>query len=405
MRYLKCPDFPIHLMGVWWLVWIAVSLSPLNEFLAPSAATVAQYLLLIASFFAGHAAMKWFRPFDATASVPPMRGLQANSARLRWGLGLSMGVCLAMLLVSLKMAGALDTNFVEYFINMRLALAESTQPTLTGVRTLDILTKILAFPLSYTILLTLLSVELRSFKLLFLVCVANLLCFAYLWQVNYPFIHLFWFTLFYTLINAQRRGQFNKRILMFAGLLFVGLIASAANRFGGDVLGGLQRYIVGYHLIGFSIYDQHYLNPHSVLHTLSYGRSSLGFLDQMLEAVLKSLSVSYRAASFENAGANDDPLDIGAHDSMEFNAFGTILFSLYRDFHLIGIFLGGFVYGAAATFARYRSAQSWRAGALFLMLAAAWMMGMMVDPLGEAYFWFTVVTLALIGIANRGLRW
>jgi oligosaccharide repeat unit polymerase len=403
--YLKSVDFPIHLMALWWLFWIGVSVSPLNDFLAPSWASVAQYVLLIVSFFAGHAAMKWFRPFDARPAATPMRGLRSGTSRMRCALALSTLGCLAMLLVCLRMSGAFETSFVEYFLRVRLAFAEGGNPTLTGIRSLDVLTKILFFPLSYTVLLMLLAIDLTAFKRLFLVCIVNVLCFAYLWQVNYPFIHLFWFMVFYTLVSAQRHGHFNKKILAVASLLFVGLMASAANRFGGDVLGGFQRYIVDYHLIGFSYYDHQYLDPRSILHSPSYGRSSLGFLDQVLEEFLKPLSLGYQSASLETQGFNETPVDIGAHESMTFNAFGTILFSLYRDFDLPGVFLGGFAYGAAATFARYRSAHSWRAGALFMMLAAAWMIGMMVSPLEEVYFWFTIVALGLFGIVNRGVRW
>ena len=403
--YLKSVDFPIHLMVLWWLVWIGVSLSPLNDFIAPSWASLAQFLLLVASFVAGHAAMKWFRPFDAAPPLAPTRGLRARALRMRWALTGSMLACLAALLVCLRMAGAFETSFVEYFLRIRLAFAEGGDPTLTGIRSLDVLTKILFFPLSYTVMLVLLAIDLSAFKRLFLVCIANILCFAYLWQVNYPFIHLFWFMVFYILLGAQRRGYFNKKILVVAGVLFAGLIASAANRFGGDVLGGFQRYIVDYHLIGFSYYDHSYLDPGSILHSPSYGRSSLGFLDQVLEEFLKPLQLGYQSASLETQGFNETPIDIGAQESMSFNAFGTIVYSLYRDFNLLGIVVGGFAYGAAVTYTRYRSTHSWRAGAIFLMLAAAWMIGMMVSPLEEVYFWFTIVTVGLFGIVNRGVRW
>lgn len=403
--YLKSVDFPIHLMGYWWLVWIGVSVSPLNDFLKPSFATVAQFLLLIASFFAGHAVMRWFRPFDPSPPASLSRGLRVRASRVRWALALAVGGCLAMLLVSLKLSGAFETSFVEYFLRIRLAFAEGGVPTLTGTRTLDVLTKVLAFPLSYTVLLILLSIELTSFKRLFFGSLAGIFCFAYLWQVNYPFIHLFWFMIFYTLLTAQRRGRFNRKILIGALLLFGGLVASAANRGGGDVLEGFQRYIVNYHLVGFSFYDHHFHDPDSILHSYSWGRSSLGFLDQVLEEFLKPFSVGYQSASLETQGFNEDPVDIGAHESMTFNAFGTILWSLYRDFDIFGIFIGGFAYGAAATLARYRSAHSWHSGALFLMLAAAWMIGMMVSPLEEVYFWFTIVALAIFSVINRGVRW
>jgi hypothetical protein len=210
---------------------------------------------------------------------------------------------------------------------------------------------------------------------------------------------------FYALVNAQRRGQFNRNMLLVAAILCVGLVASAANRFGGDIMGGLQRYVIGYHLVGFSFYDQQYLDSDSILHAPSFGRSSLGFLEQVLENLLKPFSDGFQAASFANAEFTNTAIDIGANDTMHFNAFGTILFTLYRDLNVVGIFVGGALYGAAVTNARYRSHMSWRHGALFYMLASAWMMGMMVSPLEAAYFWFVVVALWLFQIANRGLRW
>jgi hypothetical protein len=186
--------------------------------------------------------------------------------------------------------------------------------------------------------------------------------------------------------------------------LFAILLASAANRFGGDVIGGLQRYVVGYHLVGFSFYDFQYQDPNSILHAHSFGRSSLGFLDQMLEAASKMVGAGYRAASFENSTFNSDAVDIGRSEVKEFNAFGTLLFSLYRDFHIVGILAGGFLYGALTTHALHRSAYSWVCGALFLILASSWMMGMMVNPLEQAYFWFAIVMLGAFSSLNKGLR-
>src|SRR5258708_38937190 len=66
--YFKSPDFPIHLMCYWWLLWLAISYTDLNQFTTPSPATIAQYLLLIASFYIGHILVKIYRPFNAMQS-------------------------------------------------------------------------------------------------------------------------------------------------------------------------------------------------------------------------------------------------------------------------------------------------------------------------------------------------
>jgi len=412
MMYFKSLDFPIHLMVYWWLLWLGISYSPLNEFLAPSYASLGQFLLLIAGFLFGHMTMKRWRPYNPQTSDAAARGPKLKTRRIRWVLTLAGLGSLLMLLLSLKMAGAFELDFIDYFGKVRLSGGVPDAVTeVTGIHVLDVLTKILAFPLAYTILVTVLAVELSGLRMVFFACLVSFFSVAYLWQINYPLIHLFWLMVFYALVTAQRRGRFNRMILGMATIVCIGLMASAANRFGGgdvsggDVMGGLQRYFFGYHLVGFSFYDHHYLDPNSILHTHSFGRSSLGFLEMVLEKILKPFSTGFQAASSENAEFTNSAIDIGASELKEFNAFGTIVFTLYRDFNLVGIFLGSFFYGAAATYAHYRSHTSWRHGALFLMLASAWMMGMMVSPLEAAYFWFVVVTLGLLQIVNRGMRW
>ena len=402
MPYLRSQDFPIHLLVGWWLVWLAVSQSALNDFLPPSWVTMVQYALLLAAFVAGHLAIKHQHRLGLAVVVPRARDLHIDTLRVRAALPLAACLCTALLLVSLRLSGALELDFIAYFAKLRLG--EGGSETLTGSRALDVLTKILAFPLSYTVILIVLSIDGPRFRFTLALAIFNLLCFSYLWQVNYPLIHLFWFLVFHALVLARRRGHFDFRTSAVMLAVFTLLLASAVNRFGGDIIGGLQRYFFGYHLIGFSFYDHQFQDPNSILHAHSLGRSSLGFLDQMVEAVSKKIGLAYQAASFENSEYNDTAIDIGATEVRNFNAFGTVLFSLYRDFHVVGILLGGFIYGALVTHTLYHRGRNWWCGAMFLFLASSWMMGMMVNPLEQAYFWFAIVTLGLIGLINRGIR-
>jgi hypothetical protein len=402
-KYLKSRDFPIHLLAAWWVFWLAASYTDLNEFIPPSGQTLAQYALLVVSFLVGHHTIKHLRVLGFRPRASDARGVGAGiSTRMRVALRAAALTCAAMLLISLHLSGAFTSDFIEYFAKLRMD--EGGLESLTGIRTLDVLTKILAFPLSYTVILVVLANGVQHFRFTLLLCIFNLLAFSYLWQVNYALIHLFWFLVFHSLVQAHRRGSFHKRTMVIVLVVFSTLLASAANRFGGDVLGGLQRYIVGYHLIGFSFYDHQYQDPNSILHLHSFGRSSLGFLDQTLEAVSKMAGAAYKAASSENSDYNNDAVDIGLGEVKEFNAFGTLLFSLYRDFHFVGVLVGGFAYGALTTHALYHSASNWVCGALFIILASSWMMGMMVNPLEQAYFWFAIVALGVFGLVNRGVH-
>lgn len=250
-------------------------------------------------------------------------------------------------------------------------------------------------------MLTVLAVGVRQNKFTLLLCIFNFLAFSYLWQVNYPLIHLFWILTFYSLIEWQRRGSFDTRTALVLLAILSILLASAANRFGGEILGAVQHYIVNYHLVGFSFYDYQYQDPRSILHVHSFGRSALGFLDQALEQVSKMVGGSYTAASSENSTFNNEAVDIGLHETRETNAFGTLLFTFYRDFHLFGVLVGGFGYGAATTYALYRSASNWPGFALFILFASSWMIGMMVSPLEQSYFWFVAVALVVLSILSR----
>ncbi len=329
------------------------------------------------------------------------RGLRLGATRVRWVLGLAAFGTLFMLLLSLYMAGAFADSFVEYFARIRVSQAHDV-PEATGSHLLDVLTKILAFPLAYTVLVSALAVELSGLRKVFF-CLPGKLSLLFLSLAN------------------QLPGD---SPVLAHGVLCPDRHATARAAQSEDArcrgyslrwAGGVSRQPVWWRRHGRSAtlhcwvpsggaslsYDQQYLDPESILHVPSFGRSSLGFLEQVLENFLQPFSVEFQAASSANSEFTNTAIDIGANDTMNFNAFGTILFTLYRDLGVVGIFVGGALYGAAVTNARYRSHLSWRHGALFFMLASAWMMGMMVSPLEAAYFWFVVVALCLLQIANR----
>jgi oligosaccharide repeat unit polymerase len=402
MRYVKSRDFPIHLMCYWWMFWILLSKTSLYDFVQPSAPVMGQLGLLIGAFLIGHLCIKLGWSSRARGMLGVFSMLNFTLQRTNFVLYGGALICLLLLLSSLQLAGAFSETFIEYFAKIRLS--DSGTIELTGIHLLDVLSKIFAFPLSYALALVVLGNEMRRYRWVFWICCINLLLYCYLWQVNYPLIHLSWFFIFSSMLPGTQKKQANKKTLVIAVILFCLLLASAANRFGGDVMGGLQRYIVGYHLVGFSYYDSQFRNPDSILHSLSWGRSSLGFIDQVVEAAAKFFAIDYHAASSDNSTYTNDAVDIGINETREFNAFGTLLFTFYRDFDLLGIVIGGFLYGAITTYFLYRSAVHWKARALFLFLASTWMIGMMVSPPEQAYFWFTVVIVHLVAYVSGSIR-
>jgi oligosaccharide repeat unit polymerase len=215
---------------------------------------------------------------------------------------------------------------------------------------------------------------------------------------------LFWFFIFYILNGLAQGLPTGRKTLILLLSLIALLVAVAANRFGGDVLGGIQRYIFGYHMAGFSFYDNNFHNPTSILHDHTFGRSSLGFIEQLLEIISRRIDFGFVAASSENATFNNESIDLGASEIIEGNAFGTFLFGFYRDFSLAGIAAGGLLYGGFSTYLLARGRHSWASAAVFYVLATSWMVGMMVNPIEQTYFWFSILFIGTLSILNRGFR-
>lgn len=392
----------IALLAGWWLLWLGVSQTPWNVAIAPSFMGLTHFAVLLISFVAGAAFVEVAFRASAPTGKRPTSHAEKAVPRIRWliyGLAISSSL---LLLVSLHLAGAFATDFVEYF--SRLRMGSGPDGSLTGIKLLDTLTKVFAFPTSYALLLLVLASGVRLLRPVLAICVLNFVCFSYLWQVNYPFIHLFWLAFFYVVGRYVDGAGVDRRTFVGLSIVLLLLVLSAMNRFGSEdsqLMGAVQHYLIGYHLIGFSFYDYHLADPNSILHVHSFGRSSLGFLEQLLEHAAKLFGGGYLAASSENSTFNDTAVSIGAGNAIEFNAFGTLAFTFYRDFGIVGVFIGGFAYGAALAYGLLNRHRNWIAMGIFYLLAPAWMVGMMVSPIEQTYFWFCLVSLAMIALASR----
>jgi oligosaccharide repeat unit polymerase len=397
---------PVYLMAAWWVLWLAAAVTPLNTFVSPPWSVLSQFGVFIAVFLLGHLLMLVLTPGRCGPAALPAGGRREQPVcaefRLRTMLmAMALG-CLLIMLLSLHKAGAFNESFIEYFIKLRRG--ELSGESLTGSGLLDVATKAIVWPMSYTLTVVALALRIGPLRGVLVISALNIALFSYLWQVNYSLIYLFWFFVLYLVVGMARGLPVDRKALGLVLLLVVALVAVAANRFGGDVLGGLQRYMFGYHMAGFAFYGHHFQDPSSLLHDHSLGRSSLGFLEQAVEIVSRRLDLGFVAASSTNANFNNETVDLGRVELIEGNAFGTFLFGLYRDFHFVGIVAGGLLYGALVTLMLQRSRRHWGAGAAFYVLASSWMVGMMVNPIEQVHFWFALTLIGVLVVFNRGFR-
>jgi len=356
----------------------------------PTDEVFGQYFLLVSFFIFG----AFFCRVLFTGQKNKKEGLLIDKTpRYICNLFVGLGVvAFAFLILSLYLSGAFYNSFHEYFLKLRL---HGLDGYLTGFKYIDLLTKIIIFPFSYFLFIFSLAVRDKKIILARIVALSNIFAFAYLWQVNYPFLYLFWILIFAVVVNIKIRAKVNKRMIFFILLIFSILFLAAINRVDMDLLVAIDRYFYGYHIIGFSFYDYHYNDLFSNLHDHSFGRSSLGFIDQSFDLILRIFGGDFKAASFENTDFNMSKIDLGKDTVRSVNGFGTLLYSFYRDFGYAGIIVGGFLYGffIAHAFLSCRGRWKWRA--LVMLLASSWMMGMMVSPMEQPYFWFSIICIVL----------
>ncbi len=373
-----------------------------NIFVVPSVGVVIQFLVFILSFIAGLFCSELLKSksnsFLIGTNIPSIKNdfQTQNIEKLLICLNI---ICLVFLLWSLWVSGTTKISFEEHF--SRIRREGGAAQVLTLNKYTDAVTKVIIWPIAYTSIVVSLSIRSRYFNRVILASIVSILIHCYLWQINYPLIHVFWIFLFFNLNNRSRSQTDGFGGVYYILLFAIFLVQISSYRFGGDLVGGIKRYIYGYHLAGFSVYDYHYNFPESVMHQHTYGRSILGVIEQLLESVFRLIKIKHYSASGENADYLNDLVEIGQEDTFQANAFGTFLFGFYRDFNLLGIVLGGTIYGAATFRCLSLGHKNWRAMAIFYVLGSSWMMGMMVNPIEQPHFWLAIVGIYLLSIIIR----
>lgn len=179
----------------------------------------------------------------------------------------------------------------------------------------------------------------------------------------------------------------------------VALILSVTTiRTGGqfDVAAIVQRYLIKYHTGGFSLFDLELQNPHSRLNqTLTYGRSTLGGIEQGVVIGLRQINNNINAASGDTGGYMSTFRVIGSSEGVPvyFNAFNTILYSLYIDGREFAVALFSTVYGwyVMKHFIQWRRFRRTHSLMISLLLASIGFLGLFNSPLEGPAFWFGLI--------------
>lgn len=109
-----------------------------------------------------------------------------------------------------------------------------------------------------------------------------------------------------------------------------------------------NMYVVTYHTESFSIFDAELKNPNSILHEFSYGLSMLGGIERYWVLVLNKLGFLYLSQTDIVGGYLHRDFNIGTDklgNPILLNAYGSILFTMYRDGGVLGVVFFAILFG------------------------------------------------------------
>ncbi|WP_164966405.1 O-antigen polymerase [Aliarcobacter skirrowii] len=150
-------------------------------------------------------------------------------------------------------------------------------------------------------------------------------------------------------VNTQIKFKYIKKYLFIVllALLFVFLVS--ITRGGMDIMYLINRYIITYHTLGFTMLDLEIQNEYSYLNqNFTYGRASFGFLEQFIAIYTKLIDRDLFTALFTEVRHYVQLQNIVGEDKkgyMRFNAYYTSLYPMYLDFRLYGVIFICGLYG------------------------------------------------------------
>ncbi|MCS3455404.1 hypothetical protein M2366_001471 [Aeromonas sp. BIGb0405] len=315
-----------------------------------------------------------------------------------------------ILVFSVFKSAMLVTPFSEYFL-MRRGGEIDGGGLVSGIGLVDTLLKIYVYPsLVSVFFVQVASIHTKNvvnYQQMFFV-ISQLFIYTYLFQVNYP-VFLVIIVLFFLFLNKRLDAlspiNRNKKKLTLLILIFIGVVfLSAANRFGSfDIFGIVMYYPLSYFSLGISIFDLNFQNQLSLIHDHTFGLNLLGHLTLPLKyyfEIFLSDPKYFTPISIENITYLNEKINIGSGTPKYVNAFGTIFFSIYRDFGSAGVMLSPVLFVALIYY--YHIKNTLFSISCYYLFLFNGISALSVSPLDQPHFMFVFIFIFLM---VKDLKW
>lgn len=383
----------VVLVVFFWIVSLLGNFLEIANIIRASSYTYVIVFLFIVSFLVGYISLSvTFKSY--TTDFSPIYVINYNKILL-----LSFSL-IVFVLFCLYMSGGLSMSPYDYFLSQRGPHVE--HKTGTGIRSIENVMQLIVQPaiISLTMLMCYFFVRAKMISKFFTSSVIIVaLLYSYFYQANTTVVFLF-FAIVSTFIlvffvRADYLLQRKKLIFTLLFLIFFIVFFIAANRFGRfDLYGVLIYYPATYFTISFSFFDHYFTQPNSILFEHTYGESILGYISLIFSLFLRTLGDDfvYTSATVENVFNNSIFINLGLSDDKYVNAFGSILFSSFRDFGVFGVLLVGYFFGFFLFLSKLRYKEPFF-GTLHIYLLVILIMAFTVSPFDLPFFWNTIICI------------
>jgi len=362
-------------MLAWWILLLFMNYLNVGTYGRVSDETYMFYISMIISFLIGYSPSFLYKIRNKYFIF------KNDSKKIIFSFYYLMNLILILLILNSQL---LNIGFENYFIGVR-ALHEFS---LLGISTLqDNLIKLIIVPCLIFFILIFSYIK-DYIKYNFIILVVPVILYSLFFQTNFMISYLFGLLGLYMIEN-----KINYKIIFF---LITILVLSAMNRGRGlEILEVLHRYFIDYFTLGFNIFDYLLKNESSFMNDTTYGMSTLLPLDHLLSRLFSQSTPIW----FENSNMLNDPFPLTDNIMHQPNAFGTIGFTLYKDFNYLGSILGGLLFGFIMFLLNFTSSISGKFLSVYLVLFS--LLSMMVSPFMQLWFWMGLIYLTILLIFER----
>lgn len=388
---------PLFFVVIYWLFFLMQAIFFTSFYVSKLA--VSHFLIMLLCLSIGYA--YYYLIFQHLHPIKKHKAFVFNRKKIFFSIFL---ILFSLLLIGFKL-GAFGMSFKSYFLFMRGssdgAYYNPLDTIYEGNIFFSVIVKFFLYPLFICCqsIACSISDKDKSDFYIFILSLGLSVVYAYIFQSGFPLGSFFSFLLI-SFFLSKKKKQDRMAMIKKISLILVSIAALFYLNIrtgGNDIISNVEKYFLSYRTIGYSFYSVKLDDPGSILHEPSYGVSILGEFGRISATLLRRAGLSTPKAITANQDSMrelNDFVYIGTDTNGEpqtVNAFGTMLFDMYRDLKEVGIIIISCILGFILASVYKKSYYSEPHLACFFILIHAIIAGNTMSQFARGYVWLAII--------------